>query len=286
MARKTALVVEDETQMGSILAEILAQKGYEATVMVRGAPAAAWVRQHKPDVVLLDLMLPDKDGFAVCQELKLDRQTNLIPVIMVTALDRHEDLVRGLRVGANFYLTKPFGINQLHEALDRVTAWREEMTHRGAAGEVHFQFQSDTHYLEELNQMLSSLLLYTGLPEAEAQQLTTAVRELGCNAIEWGHRRQRERVVTVTYRIEDAQVVIVIRDEGEGFDPASLPHAASEEDPVSHMEVRQQIGLRPGGYGILLSRGLVDELEYNQKGNEVRLVKRLTGQDKRGNGAR
>lgn len=273
---RQVLIVEDEQAVGLILSEILRQRGFEPVIFGHGQGAAQWVRRHKPALVLLDLMLPDVDGFEVCQELKLDRETNLIPLIMVTALGRHEDVARGLRVGANYYLTKPFNVEQLIEAVDHVMAWRQELGRCGAGGEIHFQFNSDLRYLEELNGLLSSLLLYTGMSEDDAHRLTTAVREMGINAIEWGHRKQVERLVTVTYRIDAEKVEIMVKDEGEGFDRAELAHAATDDDPVGHMAVRQERGLRAGGYGILLSKGLVDELAYNERGNEVRLIKRLS----------
>jgi len=98
---------------------------------------------------------------------------------------------------------------------------------------------------------------------------------MGGNAIEWGNRKQVDRPVTVTYRIDSEKIVIVIRDEGSGFDRANLPHAANPEDVTAHLPVREEKGLRAGGFGIFLTRGLVDELEYNETGNEVRLIKRI-----------
>src|SRR5947209_8123707 len=102
MPRK-ALVVEDEQDTGQILAEHLRRWGFEPTVLTDGRPAVAWVREHQPEVILLDLLLPGVDGFTICESLKLDRLTNLIPVIMITALAAPEDKVRGLQVGANQY---------------------------------------------------------------------------------------------------------------------------------------------------------------------------------------
>ena len=96
---------------------------------------------------------------------------------------------------------------------------------------------------------------------------------MGTNAIEWGHKNQVDRIVTVVYRIDPQKITITIRDTGPGFNPSNLPHAANLEDPVGHMMVRETLGLREGGFGILMSQGLVDELSYNETGNEVRLVK-------------
>src|SRR5215467_326951 len=100
MAR-TALVIEDEPELAMILAEHLKSWGFTPTLLDVGKPAVSWVREHRPDLVLLDLLLPDMDGFEICEALKLDRETNLIPLIMVTALSAEEDKVHGLQVGAN-----------------------------------------------------------------------------------------------------------------------------------------------------------------------------------------
>lgn len=271
-----ALIVEDERDTGELLAEIVRRRGLEPTLLLEGKPAVGWTHQHHPVLILLDLMLPDVDGFNICEELKLDRQSNLIPIIMVTARDQHQDKVHGLLVGANSYLTKPFTVEQLNLAISQALAWRANLQRLGTEGEIHFQLQSDIEYLEELNHLLASLLFFSGLSETQVRQLTTAVRELGTNAIEWGHHKQVDRIVTVTYRIDPGKITILIRDTGPGFDPQNLPQAAKPEDPVSHTMVREALGLREGGFGILLARGLVDELHYSETGNEVRLVKNFS----------
>jgi CheY-like chemotaxis protein len=272
MVRK-ALIVEDEEDTSQILAEHLRRWGFEPTVLNEGEPAVGWVRENLPDLILLDLLLPGMDGFTICEDLKLERDTNRIPIIMVTALTGHEDRVRGLQVGANRYLTKPFTATDLSKAIQDSFAWRQELEKHGSEGEIHFHLQSDTQYLDELNGLLSSLFLFSGLTQTQAKQLATAVRELGTNAIEWGHQKQVERIVGVVYRIDPDKVTITIRDTGPGFNPENMPHAAHPDDPVAHMMVRETLGIREGGFGILMSRGLVDDLQYNEKGNEVRLIK-------------
>jgi two-component system, OmpR family, response regulator len=273
MMTPRALIVEDERDTGQILAEHLRHWGYEPTILTEGRPAIPWIRQHQPSFVLLDLLLPDADGFQLCETLKLDRETNLIPIIMVTALSGDDERVRGLQVGANRYLTKPFTANDLHGAIQDALSWQDDLKRRGTDGEIHFHLQSDTQYLDELNGLLGSLFLFSGLTQSQVKQLTTAVRELGTNAIEWGHQNQVDRIVTVVYRIDPEKITIIIRDTGPGFNPSNLPHAADTEDPVKHMMVRETLGLRDGGFGILMARGLVDSLEYNDTGNEVRLIK-------------
>jgi two-component system, OmpR family, response regulator len=272
---RIALIVEDEKDTGALLGEHLRRWGFRPTVLTEGPPALNWVRQNKPDLILLDLLLPGMDGFTICEHLKLDRDTNLIPIIMITALTDAEDKVHGLQVGANRYLSKPFVPSELQSAIREVTDWRDDIQKNGTEGEIRFHLQSDAQYLEELNHLLSSLFLFSGLTQAQVKQLIMAVREMGTNAIEWGHQKQVDRVVTVLYRIDPEKITITIRDTGPGFDPKNLPHAANPDDPVGHMMVREMLGLREGGFGILMSQGLVDEMTYNETCNEVRLVKRF-----------
>jgi two-component system OmpR family response regulator len=278
MSRK-ALIVEDEQELGLILGEHLRHWGFDPTHLLEGKDAVEWARKNRPDVILLDLMLPDIDGYAICETLKLDRETNLIPVIMTTALADQEDKVHGLQVGANTYLTKPFTADTLNNAIRKAFDWLDDLKRNGTKGEIRFNLQSDTHYLEELNHLLGSLFLFSGLSQQQVKQLTTAVRELGTNAIEWGHKKESERIVTVDYRIDPEKITIDIKDTGSGFNPTNLPHAAQQDDPVGHMMVREALGIREGGFGIMMSRGLVDQMSYNDKGNEVRLIKFFSPRD-------
>ncbi|MCI0457010.1 MAG: response regulator [Gemmataceae bacterium] len=270
-----ALVVEDEEDTGQILADTLRHWGFETTLLTAGNPVVPWVRKHYPDLVLLDVMLPDTDGYAICERLKLDRTTNLIPIVMVTARSAYEDKVRGLQVGANHYLTKPFTLKELQQAVVDLATFREDLARSGTHGEIHFWAVNDVQCLHGLNRLLASLFLFTPLPPAQVGALIRVVRELGDYAIEWGHRKQLERIVDVTYRIERDHVTILMRDSGPGFEPKNLPHTVQEEDPVGYMKVREPLGLREGGFGILLARAIVDEVQCNEQGNELRFVKRF-----------
>ncbi len=267
------LIVDDEHDTNEILASLVQARGFEPIQLFRGADVLPAVRQYDPMVILLDLMLPDVHGFEVCEGLKRDRETNLIPVLMVTALNDVDNHLHGIRVGANGYIPKPFTPSQIYEAIDTALGWRKEHEKRGTTGEIQFDFRSDVAYLHEINDMLTDLYAHTPLTERQVKDLRQAVMEMGGNAIEWGHRKKAELPLRITYRIDPKKVTLVIRDQGPGFDPAMLPHAASEDNPIGHLELRNELGLREGGFGIMLARGLVDEFRYNATGNEVTLVK-------------
>jgi len=272
---RTVLIVDDERDANDLMAGLVQARGFEPIQLFEGAKAIDAVREHQPDVVLLDLMLPDVDGFEVCETLKKNRETNLVPIILVTALNDLNHRTHGIRVGANGYLSKPFEPQHLYETIDQAMGWRAEHSERGTRGEIVFDIRSEAKYLTQTNDMLADLYAHTPLTEKQIKDLKQAVLEMGGNAIEWGHRKNADLVLKITYRITPESVVLIIKDQGPGFDPKNLPHAAHDEDPIEHIDVRNDLGLREGGFGIMLAKGLVDEFKYNDKGNEVTLVKRF-----------
>jgi anti-sigma regulatory factor (Ser/Thr protein kinase) len=120
--------------------------------------------------------------------------------------------------------------------------------------------------------------LRTHLAPAMREQLAYAFRELLTNAIEWGGRLDPNRTVRIACLRTKRMLLYRIADPGPGFDIEDLPHAAigqPDGDPIAHMHVREQQGLRPGGFGLLMVQQSVDELLYNEKHNEVVFVKYL-----------
>jgi diguanylate cyclase (GGDEF)-like protein len=112
------LVVEDDPFISDALEEVLREFGYEVTVAPTGALALDAMRSAQPDIVLLDLTLPDVDGLDLCRQLRADPRYNAVPVIALTARDHLNDRVAGLREGLDDYLTKPFNIAELAARLD------------------------------------------------------------------------------------------------------------------------------------------------------------------------
>ena len=110
VGRRTVLLVEDERSITEPLQEALAREGFDATVAETAADALERYRELRPDVVLLDVMLPDGSGFDVCREL---RRESRVPIIMVTARGEEADRVVGLELGADDYVTKPFSAREV-----------------------------------------------------------------------------------------------------------------------------------------------------------------------------
>ncbi len=108
MAHEKILLIEDEKDILELIAFNLECSGYDVLKASNGEDGLKRAKKEFPDLVLLDLMLPGIDGFDVCRELKLDKNTRKIPVIMLTARGEDTDIVSGLELGAEDYITKPF----------------------------------------------------------------------------------------------------------------------------------------------------------------------------------
>lgn len=275
----TALVVEDHQDQAAMVSQMLRLNHYEPVVVAGdGESALALARRMEPDVVLLDLMLPDISGFDVCRRLRTDRTTMLTPVVMLTALGGNENQTHGFRVGANAYVTKPYGVEELITAITAARAWRLEMQRHHLQGEIHVELNSEITLLNDLNEFLLNLCQSTPFDNEQVMQLRQAVMEMAHNAIEWGNRHQTDRIVTIRYRGYADRVEIIVRDQGPGFNLNNLPHAAVADDPFTHLDVRDNLGLRAGGFGLMICKGMVDELRYNEAGNEVTMIKRFVAE--------
>ena len=116
------------------------------------------------------------------------------------------------------------------------------------------------------------------MPEAPRDEALVGFREILLNAMEHGGRFDPDKVVEVSAVRTDRTIVYYVRDPGPGFRPEAMEHAASDDpgdDPIAHVEKRLEQGMRPGGFGILMAKNVVDELIYSEQGNEVILIKHL-----------
>jgi len=273
---KRALIIEDDLDQARLAERLLRAHEFEVSIATNGAAGlAAACAKPPPDLILLDLILPDLDGYEVCRNLRQAEATRSVPIVLVTALGEDAHRCRGFRVGANAHVAKPYRPKDLYDAIEIAFRWKRGLRRARLRGEVDVVLNSIPALLQEANTFLETLSRQTPLKPEQINQLQHALLEMGQNAIEWGNRRCESELVHITYRIREDQVEIIVRDKGCGFDPSDLPHAASGEDPLSHMEVRECMGLRDGGFGLLIARGLLDELRHNERGNEVTLVKRF-----------
>lgn len=108
MARETILLVEDDEDIQELVRYNLAKEGYRVVPVTSGEDALKTLRSNQPDLVVLDLMLPGLDGLEICRLMKADPKASHVPVVMLTAKGEEADVVAGLELGAEDYITKPF----------------------------------------------------------------------------------------------------------------------------------------------------------------------------------
>ncbi len=108
MTQRSILIIEDEADIRNLLQYNLEKDGFRTVPVASGEDGLQLVRNESPDIILLDLMLPGIDGLEMCRILKADRKTSNIPIVMLTAKGEESDIVAGLELGADDYITKPF----------------------------------------------------------------------------------------------------------------------------------------------------------------------------------
>jgi two-component system alkaline phosphatase synthesis response regulator PhoP len=113
MSQAKILVVDDEADLVETIRFSLELEGYNVLVASNGEEGLNLARQEKPDLILLDLMLPKLDGYKVCRLLKFDERYKHIPILMLTAKTQEKDKILGKETGANEYITKPFDMDEL-----------------------------------------------------------------------------------------------------------------------------------------------------------------------------
>src|SRR6187401_3794414 len=131
---QTVLVVEDESSIASFVALYLKNAGYGVRTVATGGDALAEAESQRPDLIILDLMLPDVDGIEVCRRI---RQRSDVPILMLTARDEDVDKIIGLEVGADDYLTKPFNPRELVARVKSVLRRAAPERRRDVEEELH-----------------------------------------------------------------------------------------------------------------------------------------------------
>lgn len=119
MAKKI-LIVDDEKDLVTLLKERISQAGYEVIAAYDGVEGLKLAKENKPDLIILDLMLPKMDGYMVCSLLKFDSEYKNIPIILLTARAGDSDKTKGVQAGADLYITKPFEPKALLESISKL----------------------------------------------------------------------------------------------------------------------------------------------------------------------
>lgn len=230
------------------------------------------------DVILTDVSMPGLDGLSLLERVRKARPE--IPVVVMTAASTPENVIRAIRENAFAYFSKPFTMETVAQMVERALESKHSEDDIGVVSAspnwLGLRLRCKMETADRILQFLREL--GTDFPASERDNIGMAFREILLNAIEHGGGSDPNKFVDVSYVRARKALFYYVRDPGPGFSFEGLAHAAvanPADSPFEHTEVREQLGMRPGGFGIFLTRQLVDEVVYSQKGNEVILIKYL-----------
>jgi CheY-like chemotaxis protein len=251
----TALIVEDEREANKLLAMLVQLRGYRTESAFGGAEAIEKAHERAPDVVFLDLMLPDLDGYDVCRALKSSGTTSHVPVIVVTARMAAHNRIESFSAGADDYIAKPYTPDQIYEALEESQNWKRRLAAPRIEGRAVLDGRDDGDTLRRLAQLRNVLLARNGLARDGIEAMSAAIRFIWASVNQWAQRRGLEEAATLAYELTTDSLTLTIHNEG-GW----LEHSAgAADDPIAS----------------LATAGRFDQVVADSDLRSIKLVKRL-----------
>jgi CheY-like chemotaxis protein len=275
---KRVLVVEDDASIHLVVCRYLESAGISTAGATDGVEALNQIRREHFDLILLDLGLPGIHGLDILKQLQ--DEGSRTKVIVMTGDDAPETILKAVQRQVCRYILKPLDMKSLVELVQYELATQtlpgpiEVLSARPEW--IELLVPCDLTSADRIQGFMRHM--ESDLPEHVRDSIGRAFRELLLNAIEWGGKLDPNHKVRISYLRARRMLMYRIADPGPGFNMETLPHAAlgnPQENPLGHLEIRKEMGLRPGGFGIMLVQSLVDELIYNEARNEVVLVKYL-----------
>ena len=273
--QKTALIVGSEPELAEEASAVLKSWNIERVVSNRHALEVVETRPF--DLIVTDENTSGKADLELLRQIR--RAWPHTRLIILTNESTPEDVIASMREGAFSYFTKPFSPSSLAAMLRLATeaeCWDDGIEVIAATSEwIQIAARCDQKTAGRLIQFFREII---ELPESEREEVAYAFSEMLMNAIEHGGRFDPTQYVEISYVRAKHVVMCRIKDPGHGFSLEEIKHAAISNpphEPLRHQAYRDAKGLRPGGFGMLITLNLVDEMIYGEQGNDVLLIKYL-----------
>lgn len=270
------LVIGDHSHVSREIGDALSAADFPMEYSVGHADALQRLRARSFGVVVTNPDSAVDENLALLEEMREIRPG--VKCILLAHHSTPDDVIAALRARVFACFTPPFETSEivnLARSAASDSQWRDDIQVLSARpGWVSVRVNCRLITAERL--LTFAKELSSRLPEGTRQEMMYALREILMNAMEHGAAFNPEQVVEVTAVRTGRAMVFYVRDPGAGFRRESLSHAAGGDgdlDPTAHIEKREEEGMRPGGFGLLLAAGTVDELIYSEIGNEVLLIK-------------
>jgi anti-sigma regulatory factor (Ser/Thr protein kinase)/ActR/RegA family two-component response regulator len=275
---KCALIVDADPHVMSAVCGILNSQEWAIVRAFDNHEALKLVQELPFDLIITGSKTNAKEDIELLREIRRTRPH--VRLIILTDESTPADVIAAMRERAFSYFSKSFSIESLTEIVRIATVdppWDDGIEIASATPEwISIIARCDRPTAERLVQFFHEV---SDLPNTERDDVAAAFREMLLNAIEHGGKFDPNQYVEVAYVRTSKAVMCRIKDPGQGFLLEEIHHSAVNNpvyDPLRHVLFREAHGLRPGGYGVLLAKHLVDELMYSEKGNEVLLIKYLS----------
>lgn len=229
----TALIVEDEPEANRLLALLLQLKGYRTECARDGAEAWQILARCRPDVIFLDLMLPDTNGYEICRRLKAQPETTLIPVVIVSARLAEENRTRCFQHGALAYVAKPYTPDILFRALGEAEQWQRDLEARPDFGATFLEPNVEIMG-RELGRLRSLLVAHSALSNSAIGAVASALRSIWQGAAAWSARTEADPVARLEYRVGPHELTARITDLSGWFSGGDLTEASAGFEPSLH----------------------------------------------------
>jgi DNA-binding NarL/FixJ family response regulator/anti-sigma regulatory factor (Ser/Thr protein kinase) len=274
---RSALIVDAVSQVSAALCGVLSREEWNIVHASDNRSALRLVEARPFDLIITGTGSTGKEDIDLLRRIRRVRPH--VRLIILTDESTPADVVAAIRERAFSYFSTPFSTASFAEMVRSASTapiWDDGIEIVSATPEwISIIARCDKKTADRLVQFFQEI---SDLPLSEKEDVATAFREMLLNAIEHGGNFDPHQYVEVAYVHTSKLVVCRIKDPGQGFSLDEIHHAAVNNpsyDPIRHILFREARGLRPGGYGVLLTKHLVDELLYSEKGNEVLLVKYL-----------
>jgi DNA-binding response OmpR family regulator len=276
---QTALVIDSGPELDELLNSVLSQDGWVIEHVSNHEQALELAKREEFDLIITGRKTRGPEDVEFLRKIRGSRPH--LRLIILADQWTPGDVLTAMREGAFSYFCAPFQPDTLAESVRAAMndpCWDDGIEVLSATPEwVRVMARCD---IETANRLVSFLqnVRDPNISEADRGDIVTAFREILLNAMEHGGHFDPNQHVEISFVKARRAVICRVKDPGQGFSKEELHHAVSEktpEDLFSHVAVREAQGLRPGGFGLLMARKLVDELIYSEQGNEVVLVKYL-----------
>jgi len=272
------LIADDDRTTRFAITSMLKKAGYAVTAVENGAEALRRIERKAFDLAFLDIWMPELTGLEVLARVRAGKSHP--KMIIMTSDSTPETVLRAVREQAYEYLSKPFPPKEAVEVARRALKQDASPPIEVISAKPHWVELLIPCTREAAGRIQSFLMkLEADLPDDLLGTIGLAFGELLLNAVEWGGKLDPNRKVRIAYVRSSRMLLYRVADPGPGFSFTGLTHAAigqPAEQPTAHVAVRDQLGIRPGGFGIAMIRAIADELLYNEAQNEVLFIKYLT----------